>query len=409
MRATTFGFGEILPESAREFALRRLQEFVGLAVMALTVALGVALATWSISDPSLNHATNAAVHNLLGAKGAIVADLVMQMLGVSAIVLLAPLGMFGWRVFSHRGVGGIARFLVYWFVGVFSAAAVASLLPMTDRWPLPTGLGGVIGDALVVLPKRYFSPFGLALSGVTYLAIAILSLAASLGPGAPDQENDEKIDATDSGAQRDSSKAPPNVHSTIARDSTPFPKFFSTLSLLQSIFRLPHRGAKPNHEIAGRQFNELRSTFEYPPKTIAEAHTGATGEGSSYTVENQGKRFEPVGHGKKRLQIGPSDSSAIGGSVALTSYAPPSTNLLAPGKKLTGAVTQDSLEQNARLLEGVLEDFSVKGDIVSVYPGPVVTLYEFEPAPGIKSSRVIGLSDDIARSMSAVSARVAVV
>ena len=67
------------------------------------------------------------------------------------------------------------------------------------------------------------------------------------------------------------------------------------------------------------------------------------------------------------------------------------------------------MEQNARLLEGVLEDFSVKGDIISVHPGPVVTLYEFEPAPGIKSSRVIGLADDIARSMSAVSARVAVV
>ena len=90
-------------------------------------------------------------------------------------------------------------------------------------------------------------------------------------------------------------------------------------------------------------------------------------------------------------------------------YAAPSINLLAPTKKITGGIAQDSLEQNARLLEGVLDDFSVKGDIVSVYPGPVVTLYEFEPAPGIKSSRVIGLADDIARSMSAVSARVAVV
>ncbi|MGD0723436.1 MAG: DNA translocase FtsK, partial [Roseiarcus sp.] len=65
--------------------------------------------------------------------------------------------------------------------------------------------------------------------------------------------------------------------------------------------------------------------------------------------------------------------------------------------------------QNARLLEGVLDDFGVKGEIINVRPGPVVTLYELEPAPGIKSSRVIGLADDIARSMSAISARVAVV
>ena len=84
--------------------------------------------------------------------------------------------------------------------------------------------------------------------------------------------------------------------------------------------------------------------------------------------------------------------------------------MLTEPKKSTGTrVSQDALEQNARLLEGVLDDFGVKGEIVNVRPGPVVALYELEPAPGIKSSRVIGLADDIARSMSAVSARVAVV
>ena len=72
-------------------------------------------------------------------------------------------------------------------------------------------------------------------------------------------------------------------------------------------------------------------------------------------------------------------------------------------------MSSEALEANARLLEGVLEDFGVKGEIINVRPGPVVTLYELEPAPGIKSSRVIGLADDIARSMSAIACRVAVV
>ncbi|WP_432288576.1 DNA translocase FtsK (plasmid) [Aminobacter sp. BA135] len=72
-------------------------------------------------------------------------------------------------------------------------------------------------------------------------------------------------------------------------------------------------------------------------------------------------------------------------------------------------MSQERLEQNADLLESVLEDFGVRGEIIHVRPGPVVTLYEFEPAPGVKSSRVIGLADDIARSMSAISARVAVI
>src|SRR3546814_3631576 len=73
------------------------------------------------------------------------------------------------------------------------------------------------------------------------------------------------------------------------------------------------------------------------------------------------------------------------------------------------SLNRDALEKNARLLESVLEDFGVRGEIVKVRPGPVVTRYELEPAPGTKTSRVVGLADDIARSMSAVSVRVAVV
>ncbi len=88
----------------------------------------------------------------------------------------------------------------------------------------------------------------------------------------------------------------------------------------------------------------------------------------------------------------------------------PAAALLAAARKLEGnALTADMLEQNARLLETTLEDFGIRGEIIHVRAGPVVTLYELEPAPGMKSSRVIGLADDIARSMSALSARVAVV
>ncbi len=88
---------------------------------------------------------------------------------------------------------------------------------------------------------------------------------------------------------------------------------------------------------------------------------------------------------------------------------PPVELLQEPPVQVTASMTQEALEQSAGLLESVLEDFGVRGEIIDVRPGPVVTLYEFEPAPGVKSSRVIGLSDDIARSMSALSARVAVV
>ncbi len=92
-------------------------------------------------------------------------------------------------------------------------------------------------------------------------------------------------------------------------------------------------------------------------------------------------------------------------------YQLPPLSLLAKPKPpaMTAKLTDDALQTNARLLESVLDDFGIRGEIISVRPGPVVTLYELEPAPGIKSSRVISLADDIARSMSAVSTRVAVV
>jgi S-DNA-T family DNA segregation ATPase FtsK/SpoIIIE len=107
----------------------------------------------------------------------------------------------------------------------------------------------------------------------------------------------------------------------------------------------------------------------------------------------------------------PFSIEAIGFSRAADgSYEFPPRELLQDPPEQQGFVmSQEQLERNAGLLESVLEDFGIRGEIIHVRPGPVVTLYEFEPAPGVKSSRVIGLADDIARSMSALSARVAVV
>ncbi|MGX5800816.1 DNA translocase FtsK [Bradyrhizobium sp. Arg314] len=110
----------------------------------------------------------------------------------------------------------------------------------------------------------------------------------------------------------------------------------------------------------------------------------------------------------------PAPSLPVAGAVvppsASAGYELPSEDLLQMPPEGQGFyMSQERMEQNADLLESVLEDFGVKGEIIHVRPGPVVTLYEFEPAPGVKSSRVIGLADDIARSMSAISARVAVV
>ena len=92
-------------------------------------------------------------------------------------------------------------------------------------------------------------------------------------------------------------------------------------------------------------------------------------------------------------------------------FALPSLDFLKPAPVGEGGeiVSDEELQKRADLLEQVLEDFKVKGEVIDVKPGPIVTMYEFEPARGVKSSQIIGLADDIARTMGAISARVAVV
>jgi S-DNA-T family DNA segregation ATPase FtsK/SpoIIIE len=154
MRTTTFSFIDHVPASVREFPKRRAAEIAGLVALAGVASLTVALATWSVSDPSLNHATNERVHNLLGAPGAIAADLVMQFIGLASVALLAPPAFWGWSLVANRRLERPRSKVGLYFIGVIATAGLASLLPAPGSWPLPTGLGGVVGDAVLALPCR---------------------------------------------------------------------------------------------------------------------------------------------------------------------------------------------------------------------------------------------------------------
>ncbi len=107
MRTTTFSIFDYLPAAVREFPKRRAAELAGLAALAAVLGAGLALLTWSVADPSLNHATNAPVRNLLGAPGAIVADVAMQLLGLACIAALAPPAFWGWTLLTERRLEGL--------------------------------------------------------------------------------------------------------------------------------------------------------------------------------------------------------------------------------------------------------------------------------------------------------------
>ncbi|MFI4971711.1 MAG: DNA translocase FtsK 4TM domain-containing protein, partial [Hyphomicrobiales bacterium] len=164
-------------EHFRDILRRRFSELAGLSLITLALLAAIALATWSVQDPSLSHATQVPVHNLLGFPGAIFSDLAMQLLGLAAIMLLLPEMLLGWRLLAHRPVGEKWRGLL-WILATFLAAAFVSTLPRVGSWPLPTGLGGVFGDALLRAPAKVL---GAPLTGMAlFIASALFGIATAV-------------------------------------------------------------------------------------------------------------------------------------------------------------------------------------------------------------------------------------
>ena len=375
---------------------RRLRELGGIALLSLAMMAALALATWSVHDPSLSHATDARVHNLLGRPGAIAADLMMQLLGLGSLALLLPVGIWGYRLLGHRPLGRERLRVMLWIFGALLTAAFAACLPRGVHWPLPSGLGGVVGDAILRAPAMVL---GTSLLGFYRFVLAvILGLAALftfagaagfIWRGAADDEAEEEEDDEDEETETEEADRDTAWVSLGGLIHTVW-SFRTRLALL---FRGRARTAAPARcEAAPPRRVEPRFDGRPDPRTEEEAEDEVTGAPAQRAAR------------KPRSAPAPKPRRSGGG------YALPPLELLTqPSKSARSTITSEMLQENAAALEGVLGDFGVRGEIINARPGPVVTLYELEPAPGIKSSRVISLADDIARSMSALSARVAVV
>ena len=176
-------------------ARRRVTELCGIALISLAMMAALALASWSVADPSLSHATDAPVRNLVGWPGAVAADLMMQLLGLGALALILPIAIWGYRLLGHRAMGHERVRVILWPVGAVLAAALASCLPRSTHWPLPCGLGGVIGDAILRVPVLLFHvPLrggNSVIAGVVLGAAAALAIAVASGLFWRDADADE--------------------------------------------------------------------------------------------------------------------------------------------------------------------------------------------------------------------------
>ncbi|MES2905958.1 MAG: DNA translocase FtsK [Pseudomonadota bacterium] len=378
---------------------RRLGNIGGYILFALAALGFLALASWHVEDPSLTYASASAVQNKLGLAGAAFADLTIQFFGFAAIAMLLPLVAWGWRLVTRRGLTRERLRLAAWFAATFIIAGALSSLSTFSTWPLPTGLGGAMGDGVLSLASLPFQAIlykgANVAAGFVLASIGMLTLLFATALAAePVERDDDEEDALTSGFM---------VFGLLAH------WFYSLRGVVTRwrnvVSRHEHDYEMQHADETGRR----EPQFENSPRATSRVSYADIEEREERDMRAASQsRIEPAVKELKRGKRETSEAQASwldDGDFTL----PPLSLLSAPKRNVVSLPDEESLEQNVKMLESVLDDFGVKGEIIHVRPGPVVTLYELQPAPGIKSSRVIGLADDIARSMSAISARVAVV
>jgi S-DNA-T family DNA segregation ATPase FtsK/SpoIIIE len=410
-----------LPEGAEVFLRRRVQEAAGTALTVAGLFLTSAILFYVPGDRSFSVAAgiDRPIAHPLGAAGANAADLMVQWLGLSGLVLSLIVFTWGVRFLLHRPVSRFWLRLSALPFAVLAASVALTIVPARTMWPvLDSYLGGAIGHMIVSQLTAWVPPWGglaatsLVSAGAAALAVPLAAIAFGLSVGewmAVVRTGGKGIAA----GSRVAWKAGAWSGKVGGRAAAAGYRKASEFTAKKPRRIEPRLVAEPRRtgaavdgvedgDDAGDAPLVLDRTREAPAKS---------GDASGLKAERAG-RTEPLIVPK---QVPPKKSESrqqarlaleeVGGD-----YRLPSLDLLAPTKPAPAAKLDESaLSQNARLLESVLAEFGVKGQIVKVRPGPVVTLYELEPAPGIKSSRVIGLADDIARSMSALSVRVAVI
>ena len=353
-RATPFLWRDTMRAGARRSAT-----MIGaLALGVATLLIALALASYHPGDPSFNTAAGGPAQNLIGTPGAAIADLAFALVG-PAVALLLPVGIIlALRLWRGAMLGSWVKMLRGAAIGVVLMATALAFISSESVLSLPASWGGVVGLTIADICKWTIGLIGsegielwtMRVVGVAFGVAGVIVWARSVNFELPERR-----------------------------------------------FALPNLRRAPREEVSD------------------EAEERAVDPAPKPAPRKQAVPFDRPGPLIADRTIAPSQAKpkveAKQGSLDFKdNYQLPPIDLLVPSPPSKNAVIDKAgLERNARLLESVLDDFHVKGAITEVRPGPVVTMYELEPAAGIKASRVIQLADDIARNMSAISARVATI
>jgi S-DNA-T family DNA segregation ATPase FtsK/SpoIIIE len=408
-RGRAKGRRKLLPEAVGSGLRRLVLGAYGLGIATIACAAWASLATWSVQDPSLNNATRAAPRNLLGGWGAVVADLAIQSLGLASIFLFLPLAAWGWHLVFRTMPNHKRLRLLVWPAAVILLAATLSALPQPKSWPLPNGLGGIFGDFFMA-GAHVIGPF-LPVAAVSFVAgLIFFVFGTMLLLFACGTSTSRLIELwaprTGAASEWASAWVGAALHFVMHAGAK-----------LKRLFPRRRRDDEDYDDEETEGEDSLDEEPQIDPDGRIEPSFGPAplfAQDDEEDQDDDGDVDDVTAPNYRITRTAAKDKkkhTALRSPRMDTPYDPPSIKLLqqpARSNRNRG-ISDEVLQENARELEGVLQDFGVKGEITNVRPGPVVTLYELEPAPGTKSSRVIGLADDIARSMSAIATRVAVV
>ena len=348
----------LLPESYQNFITNRLLELSGISLLLLSCFIFLSLLSFSPLDPSINNLTSSEISNLGGRIGANISDLLVQLFGHSSFILTVVLLSWSYKLIFHKYLPLIAlhTFLLPFFL--ISISVFINLLNLSS-------VNGFISNEIMIS----LLDFGLLSTNLKYILLLILVflftvilLFFSMGLSKKDWFLTMQL-----------------VGQVL----------FKIIHLFVSLFKLALKKSSSSKLYSINQKQELLE-----PKIDFENIKNEPV--SNFGQTNVDEIKTPL---QKEINLDNDDE-----------YKSPSVDFLSqPDRNISPLINEQELNANSEILKKVLKDFKIEGDIINISPGPIVTMYELQPAPGIKASKIISLSDDIARNMSAMSARVAII
>ncbi len=394
--------------ASKEYSKKFLQfiflKTFGILLIFLSFFVLLSVVTYSKNDPSFRNAKDGEIANLFGIFGSYLADSLNVAIGVTMLTL--PIFLFAWSsrfLFSSSPIYLFKRIILLpLFIGFFSVFLSTNAPP--NYWSFEYGLGGIFGDTFLKKLLIY-QPIEIN-KWLQAIAIVCLLFSIFLFFFVAGLKKNELYSLTKNRLQ----------HLKILLTGS----YRALRICLKIIFPFNRESLKGDDRDSDpvELYNPANKNHDY---NYADQSFSAEKKNEKDFLNGiySGPPISIFGNGRIKTRLNKIKSSSRAASEAQPSldlslnkekyHYPPLALLSDYSNQSVSSVSSVSLNENAKMLEAVLEDYGVKGNIISVKPGPVVTLYELEPAAGLKASRVISLSEDIARSMSALATRVSTI